>query len=216
MVEPMSPRLASISTSAPASRSLATARSSTAMPAEPNRSKNADCGLKIATESASASTTPIVNDSSPAGSSDRPQVDSRWACGSMPTHSGPRSSIAARSRAPKGLSWVMGDLTLCRSSRARPPSPSCASRCEPGVGTTHQSGAAVDQPGVELYQTRAGVEHPARVVRIEDAADADHRELSGGLFVHVLDNPQGPFGQRPAGQAARLRGARLVGGGDAV
>ena len=48
MVEPMSPRLTSSTTSAPASRASRTVRSSTAMPAAPKRSKNADCGFTTA------------------------------------------------------------------------------------------------------------------------------------------------------------------------
>ena len=46
MVEPMSPRLASIRTSAPAARASSTAFSRTAMPREPKRSKNARLRLE--------------------------------------------------------------------------------------------------------------------------------------------------------------------------
>ncbi len=102
MVEPMSPRLASITTRAPAARASSTDFSSTAMPRDPKRSKNALCGFRTATRSASASTTVRLNRSRPATSSFRPQSVSREACGSMPTHSGPRSSMARRRRAPKG------------------------------------------------------------------------------------------------------------------
>ena len=78
--------------------------SSTAIPREPNRSKNADCGFTAATRGASASTAVRANFSSPLTESVRPQASSRPACGSMPAHSGPRPSIASRSRAPNGAS----------------------------------------------------------------------------------------------------------------
>ncbi len=52
------------------------------MPREPNRSKNADCGLRTATRSASASTVVRVKRSRPAMSSFSPQEVSREACGS--------------------------------------------------------------------------------------------------------------------------------------
>ena len=52
-------------------------RSSTAMPREPNRSKNADCGLTAATWGASASAAPSANFSSPLTESVRPQASSR-------------------------------------------------------------------------------------------------------------------------------------------
>ena len=56
---------------------------------------------------ASASTAVIANCSSPAGVSSRSQASSSAGCGSIPGHSGPRWSIAARSRAPNASfgSW---------------------------------------------------------------------------------------------------------------
>lgn len=66
MVVPMSPRLTSRITNVPAARRSATSRSSTATPAEPKTSKNADCGLTAATRPAKASAQVIANRSNPA------------------------------------------------------------------------------------------------------------------------------------------------------
>ncbi len=76
------------------------------MPREPNRSKNADCGLTAATWGASTSVAESANFSSPLTESVSPHASSSAACGSMPAHSGPRPSIAARRRAPKGWAGV--------------------------------------------------------------------------------------------------------------
>src|SRR5690606_37416520 len=83
-------------------RASATACSSTATPREPNRSKKADCGLSTPTRSASASTVMRAKRSRPRGSSSRPQALSSSGWGSMPTQSGPRVSMAWRSRVPNG------------------------------------------------------------------------------------------------------------------
>src|SRR5688500_2500542 len=102
MVEPMSPRLTSSRTIASACWDCAMTFSSTATPFEPCRSKKADCGLSTAISPASASTQVMANRSRPAASSARPHFSSRPGCGSMPTHSGPRSETIVVSRAPNG------------------------------------------------------------------------------------------------------------------
>ena len=102
MVEPMSPRFASSSTSAPASLVSARTLSSTAIPADPYDSKNADCGLSTATVGPRASTTVIAKRSRPCTEAGKPHACSRPGCGSIPTHSGPRVSIAVTNRWPNG------------------------------------------------------------------------------------------------------------------
>ena len=97
----MSPRFTSSSTSAPAARASRMTRSRTAIPALPNRSKNADCGLTIETYGATASTTVSANVSRLATSSIRSQACSSSGCGSTPTQNGPRSAMAACRRVPK-------------------------------------------------------------------------------------------------------------------
>ena len=73
--------------------------------AMPNRSKNADCGLTHRDHAAPAPR-PRSARTAPARRRRRsaPSRRSSAACGSMPAQSGPRSSIAARSRAPNGRS----------------------------------------------------------------------------------------------------------------
>src|SRR5674476_1311079 len=73
MVEPISPRFTSSRDKVPASRRPARVRSRTATPAEPKRSKNADCGLTAATVPANAATQVIANISRPWTLSSRPQ-----------------------------------------------------------------------------------------------------------------------------------------------
>src|SRR5674476_515029 len=84
MVEPMSPRFTSSRDSVPASRRPVSVRSSTATPAEPKRSKNADCGLTAATVPANASTQVIANISRPWTLSSRPQCANSAGWGSIP------------------------------------------------------------------------------------------------------------------------------------
>src|SRR6478609_6200320 len=101
MVEPMSPRLASAMVSTDASAAAARVRSSTAIPADPWRSYRATCGFTAAAREPTASSTVSEKRSSPAASSVSPQRCSSAGCGSMPTHSGPRSAMARPSREPK-------------------------------------------------------------------------------------------------------------------
>src|SRR4029077_4561908 len=114
MVDPMSPRLTSSTTSAPASRANRTVRSRTAMPAAPKRSKNADCGFTTAASSPIADTQVSAKRSSPDASSGNPQSRSRAACGSIPTHSEPREESASSRRPPN----VTG--STCRVVGPRP------------------------------------------------------------------------------------------------
>ncbi len=107
-VDPMSPRFTSSRTMAPASRNCRIVDSKVAIPREPNRSKKADCGLITAIRSANASTAICANRSSPSGLSGNPQRIKSSGCGSIPTHNGPRSSSARRSRTAK--------LSICHSS----------------------------------------------------------------------------------------------------
>ena len=118
-VEPMSPRLTSSTTSAPASRAVATTRSRTAMPREPWRSKNADCGLTTATCGPTPRRRCRAKRSRPATSSVRPQASSSAACGSMPAQSGPRSSMAACEPGAEGLGAVGHRRLLTRRRGAR-------------------------------------------------------------------------------------------------
>ena len=68
MVVPMSPRLTSRMVSVPDPRRSASTRSSTATPAAPNTSKNADCGFTAATWPANASAQVRAKRSTPATS----------------------------------------------------------------------------------------------------------------------------------------------------
>src|SRR5665647_1034354 len=81
MVLPISPRLASAMTRSPASRASLISVSSAAMPADPNRSKNATCGFTTGTTPAKASTHRAPNSRTPATSSDKPQASSNDAWG---------------------------------------------------------------------------------------------------------------------------------------
>jgi hypothetical protein len=74
--------------------------SSTAMPLEPCRSKNADCGFTTGATAANASTAVIANFSSPNALSVSPQASSSDGCGSIPTQSRPRACIASVSLDP--------------------------------------------------------------------------------------------------------------------
>ena len=84
-------------------------------PREPNRSKKAR--LRLEDGDAVGRAPPRrcgVKRSRPATSSPRPQSASSEACGSMPTHSGPRVSMARRRRAPKGSSGGHAGPSGCR------------------------------------------------------------------------------------------------------
>src|SRR5690625_6434372 len=70
----MTPRLTSRMVSTEADRASASSSSRTATPAEPWRSKKADCGLIAATCPATASRPTRENSASPAGVSGRPQA----------------------------------------------------------------------------------------------------------------------------------------------
>ena len=96
IVEPMSPRLASASTTAPAARHPAMTDSNTANPAAPNASKNATCGLITAATGPSASTQTSANCRSPVVSTGNPHCSSNSTWGSIPAHSLPRSATADR------------------------------------------------------------------------------------------------------------------------
>ena len=101
-VEPMSPRLTSRSTSAPAARARRRPARGQRCPRQPNRSKNADCGLTrrdTRRQRLDRGQRELLQPGRRRRS--RPQASSSAACGSIPAHSGPRWSIAARRRAPK-------------------------------------------------------------------------------------------------------------------
>ena len=99
MVEPMSPRLASASTSTPPSRNPAIVRSSTAKPADPYASKNATCGLTMA-KSSNAARQMSLNLAKPSGLVSSPHALSNPGCGSIPRHNGPRFAMARDRRSP--------------------------------------------------------------------------------------------------------------------
>ena len=76
------------------------------------------------------------------------------------------------------------------------------------------AGPAVDEPGVELHQRRAGVDLLARVRARQDAADADDRQRAvERLRERAHDRGRraraaaGPTGRRPRRRAAALRRA---------
>src|SRR6476469_1163743 len=173
----MSPRLASSSASAPAPRASARTRSSTAIPAEPYDSKNADCGLSTATVGPRASTTVNANRSNPLTVTGRPQSSSSSGCGSIPTHNGPRLSIAATSLAPTG-SMMDNETTPLRW---------VASGDGP-IQFGEQRRTGVDEPGVDLQQARSSIQHPQPIPRVGNAADPDHRQVTVRRHeAHYLD-----------------------------
>ena len=168
--------------SAPARRPRgprSTARSSTAMPREPKRSKNADCGLRTATRSASASTTVRVKRSRPATSSSRPQAaeqrgvrvdaDAQRAAGvhgaAQPRaegfRAGPvRHAVTFLVSAPTASARVAYGLAASRAAR-------------PLWIARHPERALVDEGAVALDQGGAGQDALPGVLGVLDAADAD-------------------------------------------
>ena len=187
---PMSPRLTSRTTSAPAARQAATVRSSTAMPRDPYASKNADCGLITAAVSANASTQMSAKRARPSTSSVRPHASSSAGCGSMPTHSEPRSSSAASSRVPKrhardrqsssqrarvvGQVRVADGVGEARRSRARP------GLLEFGEHADRR-GRVAEHRRADRHGRRAGEDELERVEAGADAAHAEDRQVRQGI-----------------------------------
>ncbi len=113
----MSPRLASAITIRPAAVASAISRSSSAIPAEPCRSKKATCGLTTLTTPANASTHVAPKACSPLASSGSPHAVSNADDGSIPAHSGPVAAVAAATLSPK-LSAITSSFVVRRHGRA--------------------------------------------------------------------------------------------------
>ena len=101
MVEPMSPRLASMMTSRSDWAAASAKSSSTLNPTEPKRSKKATWGLMMPTVLTAASSVEKEKLRKPSAVSGKPHSSSKLWCGSMPTHNCPCLSKVLSSAAPK-------------------------------------------------------------------------------------------------------------------
>src|SRR5262249_24050713 len=108
-----------------------------------------------ATRSASASTTVRLNRSTAATSSASPQARCAAGAVSIPTRSCPLPSTA------------LGTRLQTR------PTPASSALAERPYAPADEPRPVVHQAREDLNQARAGVEHPGRVVRMGDPADAD-------------------------------------------
>src|SRR6478735_10869669 len=109
----------------------------------------------------------MANRSSPPTSTGRPQSSSSSGCGSMPTHNGPRLSIAETSLAPNGSMMDNGSTPL-----------SWVAVGDRAVQFGQQRRTGVDKPGVDLQQTRPSIQHRKPIPRVGNAADPDHRKVA--------------------------------------
>ena len=139
----------------------------------------------------------------------RPAPARRPAAAVRPRRSPPGTARCGRASARTGARRAPGRAPAARVRPGHRP------RRRPGGHRPRrpadQGRAPVDEAGVELHQRGAGVEHPGRVVGVQDPADPDDRQRAAGLGVDEVDHLAGPLGQRPPGQPAGLGGPRLVG-----
>src|SRR6266566_8661637 len=194
----MSPRLASMMTSAPWLRAASTVRCSTAIPAGPWRSKNADCGLMQATSGAQTSTMPSQNAHNPSASSGNPQPLRLSAEGSIPTHSAERSAARAANRIWNG--------TVIPLSYNRPRGEETSQTnflVIPAKAGTHRrasSGRTQDAPAVAPYESGIARQEMDPGLRRDDiggdvtkevALQSPQPRTTLALTPAVEDNPHG-------------------------
>src|SRR5580704_2875462 len=211
----MSPRLASAITMRPAAVASAMSRSSSAIPAEPWRSKKATCGFTTLTAPAKPSTQPAQKARRPAASSRNPHLTNSAADGSMPAHSGPVLATAAATRSPKlsamSSSFVQrwerdarGTCAFGRRSSGAGEAPAHRPADVPhrrfvGLAPARQLAEHLPRrPGIpegggaDLNGIGAGHEQLHGVVAGEDASHADDRQLGEGRAAF----PHGAYGHR--------------------
>ena len=210
----MSPRLTSSSDSVPASRSPARVRSSTATPADPNRSKKADCGLTAATAPAER-----------LDAGQRERLEPGHGVGQAPLREqrgvrvdagAERPELVHRGAQPVAVGVVAASVRLmggpssrgrCRrrrrsgGSRAGRPRP--RARRRPGAGALGSLKVAVPT----CTARRTGGDQLERVAAGAHSPDADERRRRQPPLAHRGgDLPQRPHRDRPHGRAGQPAG----------
>ena len=183
------------------------------MPAEPNASKNADCGLITAAVPARAVTHLSANRASPAEVTGRPQAASSSGCGSMPTHTGPSSSslwsAAPRmfpSRFSHGHPLPRGSLSV-REQRI---TDGICERVESALVQgllqfrqhSHRRGRIAENRRADRYRGRTREDEFERLQPGPDATHPENRQVWQGILAPATRTAPQPDGS-PARRARR-------------